>query len=78
MLRRNNKNGKPVVWKAVLPIEKGGSEEFFENFEGENYGLHTLLVEKMGRYLCLEYLQKEPNPEDLFNYRVIGVYEVKR
>ena len=73
-----DKEGKPIVWKAVLPVEKGQSEEFFENFGGENYGLHTLLVEKMGKYLCLEYLQREPNPKDVFNYRVIGVYEVER
>ena len=70
--------GKPIVWKAVLPVERGKSEEFFENFGGEDYGLHTLLVEKMGRYLCLEYVQREPNPSDVFNYRVIGVYEVGR
>ncbi len=73
-----DKDGKPIVWKAVLPLEKGRSEEFFENFGGEEYGLHTLLVEKMGKYLCLEYVQREPNPSDVFNYRVIGVYEVER
>ena len=74
-----DREGKPVVWKAVLPVEKGDAEEFFETLGGEGeYSLHNLLVEKMGKYLCLEYVQREPNPSDVFNYRVIGVYEVKR
>ena len=74
-----DEEGKPIVWKAVLPVEKGSGEEFFENF-GQNgeYGLHNLLIDKMGRYVCLEYIQKEPDKEDVFNYRVIGVYEVNR
>jgi len=74
------KEGKPIVWKAVLPLERSESGEIFENF-GENnpdYGLHHLLVDLMGRYVCLEYLQREPDKGDVFNYRVIGVYEVKR
>ena len=70
--------GKPIVWKAVLPVEKADSSEIFENLEGEEYGLHTLLVQKMGKYLCLEYIQKEPDEEDPFNYRIVGVFEVTR
>jgi len=75
-----DKEGKPIVWKAVLPVEKGASEEFFEQLgsNSEEYGLHDLLVDKMGRYLCLEYVQREPDKEDLFNYRIIGVYEVTK
>jgi hypothetical protein len=73
-----DKDGKPIVWKAVLPLEQSSNGEIFENF-GENkgeYGLHNLLIDLMGRYVCLEYIQREPDKEDVFNYRVIGVYEV--
>jgi hypothetical protein len=75
-----DKEGKPMVWKAVLPIERSESGEIFENF-GENndeYGLHNLLIDLMGRYVCLEYVQREPDKEDVFNYRVVGVYEVRK
>ncbi len=73
-----DEKGKPIVWKAVLPVEKGETSEIFEDLEGKEYGLHTLLVKKMGKYLCLEYVQREPNKEDPFNYRIVGVFEVVR
>ncbi len=71
-------DGKPVVWKAIIPsnTKEGG---FFETFEeGRRETLYNLLLSKMGRFVCIEYIQREPNPEDKFNYRVVGVFEVMR
>ncbi len=71
-------DGKPVVWKAVLPSNtaEGG---FFETFEeGQREDLYNILISKMGKFVCIEYLQREPDPKDPFNYRVVGIYEVEK
>ncbi len=65
---------KPVVWKAVLPSEKG--EPFTSFGEVENDNLYNVLTKEIGKFICIEYVQREPNPEDPFNYRIIGVFEV--
>jgi len=70
--------GKPVIWRAVIPSnvsEKG----FFESFEDvQREDLYNTLLTNMGKFVCIEYLQREPDPKDPFNYRVIGIYKVKR
>jgi hypothetical protein len=69
-------NCKPVVWKAILPSEKG---EFFTSFgEAEKDNLYNILMKEMGRFICVEYVQREPDPNDPFNYRVVGIFEVIR
>ena len=71
-------NGKPIVWKAVLPSNTN-ENGFFETFEeGTKETLYNVLLKRMGRFVCIEYIQREPNPKDKFNYRVIGVFEVKK
>jgi hypothetical protein len=68
--------GRPIVWKAVLPSNQN-KEGFFETFEeGTKEDLYNILLSTMGKFVCLEYIQKEPNPKDPFNYRIIGVVEV--
>ena len=70
--------GKPVIWRAVIPSnisEKG----FFESFEDvQREDLYNTLLTNMGKFVCIEYLQREPDPKDPFNYRVIGIYKVSR
>jgi len=71
-------NGKPVVWHAIVPSNTSESG-FFETFEeGQSEGLYNVLLSNMGKFVCIEYLQREPDPKDPFNYRVIGVYKVTK
>ena len=71
-------DGKPIVWHAIVPSNTSQSG-FFENFEeGQREDLYNILLTNMGKFVCIEYLQREPNPKDPFNYRVVGVYKVER
>jgi hypothetical protein len=73
-----DQKGQPIVWKAIIPSNQN-KEGFFETFEeGKREDLYNVLLTRMGKFVCIEYIQREPNPEDPFNYRVIGVFEVSR
>jgi len=70
-----SENGcKPAVWKAVLPSEKGELFNSFGEVRADN--LYNILLKEMGKFVCIEYVQREPNPKDPFNYRIVGVFEV--